>query len=92
MQFQVGTAKQASEYTNIKKYCINFFRKNYIQGHYIACAIEDGKDFDFTPEEPPPLTLKDESGTPQQISLAKSTNESMKIQYKIKMDAHNSKL
>ena len=92
MQFQVGAAKQASEYTNIKKYCINFFRKNYTQGHYIASAIEDGVDFDFTPEEPLPLTLEDESGTPEEISLAKGINESRKIQYKIKMDAHNTKL
>ena len=49
--FKVGTARQASEFIKIKKHCINFFKKNYAQGHYISIALEDGKDYDFSKEK-----------------------------------------
>ena len=86
MLFQVGTAKQASEYTNIKKYCVNYFRKNYTQGHYIAQAIEEGEDFDFDPEKPTTLVIQPEVGSDDDIAIIRSLNEAEKINYKLKLD------
>jgi hypothetical protein len=93
LMFQVGTAKQASEYTRIKKYCINFMSKTYEQGHYIATAIEDGKDYDFSDDKPEDLKLVDEEiGSAGDRLLAKSRNESAKIDYDNKLNRYNDKL
>ena len=90
--FMVGTAKTASDFVRIKKYCINQFRMNYKQGIYIATAIEDGKDFDFTTEEPAPLQYIPEEGTKEEILEKQGINKSKEINYKRKMDKYNDKL
>ena len=61
-KFMVGTAKQASEFIIIKKYCINTFKVKYKQGIYIATAIENGQEYDFSNDRPSPLVLMAETG------------------------------
>ena len=91
-KFMVGTAKQASEFIKIKKYCINTFKVKYRQGIYIATALENGEEFDFTSEQPEPLVLVAETGDAMDILKAKGKNESSKIEYKMKMEKYNEKI
>ena len=68
-------------------------RKNYEQGHYIAAAVEDGEDYNFTEEEPSPLILISEDDKDADISAAaKSIDETAKIKYNVKMENHNKKI
>ena len=69
-QFMVGTAKQASDFIKIKKYCINTFKVKYKQGIYIATALENGQDYDFSDEEPKPLVLVAETGDDDERLIA----------------------
>ena len=92
-QFLVGTAKQASDFIKIKKQCINSFKIKYKQGIYLATAMENGTDYDFSSEKPDPLVLISEAGPePEKILAAQGTNESNKIEYKMKMEKYNEKL
>ena len=61
-KFMVGTARQASDFAKIKKYCINQYKMKYKQGIYIASALEDGREYDFLPEKPAPLVIDKELG------------------------------
>ena len=92
LQFVVGTAKQASDFIKIKKYCINSFKMKFKQGIYIATALEEGKEYDFTTEVPPPLILIQETGTDKETLEAQGKNESSRIDYKRKLDKYNEKL
>ena len=90
--FNVGTAKQASNFVAIKKYCINTFKMKYKQGIYLATALEDGKDFDFQMDQPAPLLLVPEKGTEEEVLIAQGRNESSRMDYRRKMDKYNEKL
>ena len=48
----------------------NHMRKTCEQGHYIAAAVEDGVDCDFTEEEPSPLALISETNEDDDVSAA----------------------
>ena len=48
--YYIGSAYKASDYTLITSYIINHIRKTY--GGDIADALEQKRDFDFTPEMP----------------------------------------
>ena len=90
--FLVGTAKQASDFVKVKKACINTFKMKYKQGIYIATALEEGKEYDFTEERPKQLILVAETGTQEEILEAQGKNESSKIEYKMGMEKYNEKL
>ena len=89
--FNVGTAKQASNFVTIKKSCINIFRMEYKQGLYLATALEDGKEYNFELEEPPPLLLVAEKGTEEEILIAQGKNRSNEMNYKRKLDKYSEK-
>ena len=88
LKFQVGTAKQASQFTKIKKHCINNFAKGLTQGHFIAAAMEDLRDYDFSGEDPGELELKEETGDAAKILKVKSANKKREIDYRIKSENH----
>ena len=73
--FLVGTAKQASDFVKVKKACINTFKMKYKQGIYIAKALEEGQEYDFTEERPKQLILVAETGTQEEILEAQGKNE-----------------
>ena len=91
-KFAVGTAKQASEYTKIKKYCINQFRMKYKQGFYIASALEDGYDYDFKSEKPDALVLTKVEGTDDEKLVIQGINKSKEIDYRMGMEEYHEKL
>ena len=91
-KFMVGTARQASEFIKIKKYSINTFKVKYRQGIYIATAIENGQEYDFTNDKPAPLVLVAETGDDTSVLRAKGKNESSKIEYKMQMERYNEKI
>ena len=91
-QFMVGTAKQASDFIKIKKHCINTFKVKYKQGIYIASALENGQEYDFSDEQPKPLILVAETGDDDEKLIAQGKNESSKIEFKMKMEKYNDKL
>ena len=78
-KFVVGTAKQASEYTKIKKYCINQIKMKYKQGIYIGTALENGQEYDFSGEKPSTLVIIKEEGNDDEILQERGINESNKI-------------
>ena len=91
-KFVVGTAKQASDFTKIKKYCINQFKLKYKQGIYIATALENGQDYNFLPEKPAPLTMVKVEGTEQEQLDKMGINESNKIEFQMAMNEYTDKL
>ena len=91
-KFMVGTARQASEFIKIKKHCINTFKVKYKQGIYIATAIENGQEYDFSNDKPTPLVLVAETGDDTSVLRAKGKNESSKIEYKMQMERYNEKV
>ena len=93
LQFQVGTAKQASDFVNIKKHCINYIEKSFVKGHYMAAALEQKADYDFTSEKPAPLVLLPEDDADKALQLNnKSKNESAKIEYQLNLEQYNEKV
>ena len=90
--FQVGTAKQASHFVKIKKYCINSMMKEFNQGYCIAIALEQGKDYDFTAEEPTMETLEVETGTQEAKLLTRTQNEMKKVKYRNQSAKHDEKV
>ena len=80
-KFVVGTAKQASDFTKIKKFCINQFKLKYKQGIYIATALENGQDYNFLPEKPAPLTIIKVEGDEQEQLDRMGINESNRIEF-----------
>ena len=91
-KFVVGTARQASDYNKIKKYCINQFKMKYKQGIYIGTALENGQEYDFMPEKPPPLVIIKEDGTEDDVLLKRGLNESSKIEFQMAMAEHNERV
>ena len=91
-KFMVGTARQASEFIKIKKHYINTFKVKYKQGIYIATAIENGQEYDFSNDKPTPLVLLAETGDDTSVLRAKGKNESSKIEYKMQMERYNEKV
>ena len=90
-KFVVGTAKQASDFTKIKKYCINQFKLKYKQGIYIATALENGTDYDFQSEKPKPLVIIKENGTEDEKLIIMGMNESNKIEFQMAMTEYTEK-
>ena len=91
-KFSVGTAKQASEFTKIKKYIINQIKMNYKHGIYIGTALEEGKDFDFTPDKPKPLVIIEVSGTAEAKLEKMGINKSNEIEFQMAMTEYNEKI
>ena len=51
-QFNVGSAKHASEYVSSYNYIVNHIKMNYNRPGDIGKALEELEEFDFTPFEP----------------------------------------
>ena len=90
-KFVVGTAKQASEFTKLKKYLINQVKMKYKQGIYIATAMEEGVEYDFKDEKPSPLVLLLEDPDEEDYMEKMGINESRKIDYKMQMEEYTDK-
>ena len=90
--FNVGTAKNASNFVAMKKECINTFKMEFKQGIYISTALENGMDYDFKQEQPPPFLLVAEEGTKEEVLMAQSKNEASRMEYKRKVDKYNEKM
>ena len=90
-KFVVGTAKQASDYTKIKKHIINQVKMKYKYGIYIGTALEDGQEFDFSPDKPKPLVIIQVDGTDQEKLDKMGINESNKIEFQMHMAEFNDK-
>ena len=92
--FNIGTAKQASDFAKVKKACLNNIKGNYEQGFYIATALENGEDYDFWEEEPKPLKLEaetDEQGNAlkgEALLKVQSANKAEEIRFKTQMDSY----
>ena len=91
-KFVVGTAKQASEYTKIKKYCINQIKMKYKQGIYIGTALENGQEYDFSGEKPSTLVIIKEEGNDDEILQKRGINESNKIEFQMNMAEYTDKV
>ena len=50
--YQIGSAKQASDFVIVTKFLINHIRKTYRYGDDIGQALEKRVTFDFTQERP----------------------------------------
>ena len=87
MLFQIGTAKQASDFTKIKKHCVIHFGKTYKQGTYLVQALEDKQDYDFKAEKPQVFALEPEKGTPEEKAATRSQNEAKKMDCQIEAEA-----
>ena len=64
----------------------------YKQGIYIATAIENGQEYDFSKDKPASLVLMAETGDDTSVLRAKGQNESSKIEYKMQMERTRSRL
>ena len=62
------------------------------QGIYIGTALEDGKDYDFTPDRPKPLVIVLIDGNEEEKLLKMGQNESNKIDYQMNMAEYNDKI
>ena len=91
-KFNVGTAKQASEFTKMKKYIINQVKMKYKYGIYIGTALEDGQEFDFSPSKPKPLVIIQVEGNEQEKLDKMGINESAKIEFQMDMAEYNDKV
>ena len=52
--YYIGSAKQASDYSTVTKYLINYIRKTYTNGDDVANALEEGKTVDVDKWKPQP--------------------------------------
>ena len=91
-KFSVGNARQASEYTKIKKYIINQIKMKYKHGIYIATALEDGKEFDFSSDKPKPLIIIEVDGTAKEKLEKMGINKSNEIEFQMAMAEYNDKI
>ena len=50
--FEIGTPKQAADFSKVQKWLINHIRNEYHEGEDIATALEERKEFDFSSHVP----------------------------------------
>ena len=92
--FHIGTSKQASDFSKVRKACLNNIQGNYNQGFHIATALEQGEDYDFWDETPKPLKLlaeEDAEGNAlkgEALLQVQSANEAERIRFKTEMDSY----
>ena len=91
-KFTVGTARQASDCIKIKKYIINQVKMKYKYGIYIGTALEEGQEYDFSPEKPKPLIIIQVDGNDQEKLEKMGINKSNEIEFQMAMSEYNDKL
>ena len=83
--YYIGSPKQASNYTTVTKFLINYIRKTYNNGNDITNALEDGKTVN-TELWRPSLSVSMKDLTSQKAQFEAKTEE-FKILYKAKLDS-----
>ena len=82
--YYIGSAKQASDYTTVTKYIINYVRKTYLDGDDIANALEKGEEADIDKWKPK-LERSTADPTAEKEKYERE-NDEYKIQYKAEID------
>ncbi len=86
-QFNVGSAKHASEYVSSFNYIVNHIKMNYNRPGDIGKALEELEEFDFTPHEPKLKTSKNKDP-----ALQERENKQYEKQFEVDYAEHKKRV